>query len=518
VTTGADEEARARALYLEVDYPGSIKAHERALAAYREEGDALGAARTARVLAWLHLNLYGDMALAGGWLARAERLLEEADADTVERGWAEVVHAILEPYGESRDRRLECALELARRYGDADLEFAALSRIAEDRIAAGRIDEGMRLFDESLTAVCTGEIEDIEVVESVFCGMFVACEQLQDVARAERWLQAADELVRRHNQVAVGAFCRAHYGGILTAAGRWEEAETELGEAARMFEGGYEGSQAMVLARLADLRVRQGRLEEAAVLLEGIDQRLDATRPLAALHLAHGRTALAREAIDRGLADSRTHAAAAGPLLALLVDVCLAEDDVAGAEDAVDRLSSHADSHRSPYLEACAALAEGKLCLATGSGDAKACLRDALSAFSRAQMPVELARARLELARAAAEEQPEVAVAEARAALDAFDGRRASRDADAAAALLRSLGAPGRRAPKRREPLTKREAEVLELLALGLSNPEIAERLVISTKTAEHHVGHILSKLDLRSRAEAAAYATRASGGKPGTE
>jgi DNA-binding NarL/FixJ family response regulator len=41
---------------------------------------------------------------------------------------------------------------------------------------------------------------------------------------------------------------------------------------------------------------------------------------------------------------------------------------------------------------------------------------------------------------------------------------------------------------------------------------------VISTKTAEHHVGHILSKLDLRNRAEAAAYATRASGGKPGTQ
>jgi DNA-binding NarL/FixJ family response regulator len=68
------------------------------------------------------------------------------------------------------------------------------------------------------------------------------------------------------------------------------------------------------------------------------------------------------------------------------------------------------------------------------------------------------------------------------------------------------------------EPLTKRESEVLELLGLGLSNPEIAARLVISTKTAEHHVGHILSKLDLRNRSEAAAYATRASGGKPGTQ
>jgi ATP/maltotriose-dependent transcriptional regulator MalT len=518
VETGAELEAAARSLYLEVDYPGSIKAHERALAAYRDEGDALSAARTARVLAWLHLNLYGDWALAGGWLARAERLLEGAGKDTVERGWAEVVHAIMEPHGEQRQARLGVALELGRRFSDTELEFAALSRIGEDLVAAGRVEEGMLLFDESLTAVCSGEIEDLEVVESVFCGMFLACEQVQDVARAEQWLRAADELVKRRNLVAIGAFCRAHYGGILTAAGRWEEAEAELDEAARMFAGGYEGSRAMVLARLADLRVRQGRLEEAAVLLEGLDQRSDAARPLAALHLARGETTLARELIEHTLAEASARAPGTGGMLALLVDVRLDEGDVDEAAEAAERLSSLASQQDSPYLEACAALAHGKVCLAADTGDAKACLRDALGAFSRAQMPVEMARARLELAKAAAEEQPEVAVAEAKAALDAFERRRASRDADAAAALLRSLGAPGRPAPKRRAPLTKREGEVLELVGLGLSNPEIAERLVISPRTAEHHVGSILSKLGLRNRAEVAAYAARATGQRPGTQ
>ena len=57
--------------------------------------------------------------------------------------------------------------------------------------------------------------------------------------------------------------------------------------------------------------------------------------------------------------------------------------------------------------------------------------------------------------------------------------------------------------------LTTREVEVLALLANGLRNAEIAERLVVSTKTIDHHVSAILRKLNVRTRGEAASTASR---------
>jgi DNA-binding NarL/FixJ family response regulator len=129
--------------------------------------------------------------------------------------------------------------------------------------------------------------------------------------------------------------------------------------------------------------------------------------------------------------------------------------------------------------------------------------------FSGLGLALEAAQARFALAGALGLHARAAAAVEARHALETFERLGAIRDADAAAAFLRDLGAPARTFPRRFGALTRRETEVLSLLAEGCSNAAIAQRLYISRRTAEHHVAHILAKLGLRNRAEAAAYALR---------
>jgi len=157
-------------------------------------------------------------------------------------------------------------------------------------------------------------------------------------------------------------------------------------------------------------------------------------------------------------------------------------------------------------------MASGRVALAGGDNDgATARLRSGIDLLARLDLPLDAAELTLTLARAHASGAPRLAVAEAQSALTAFDDLGATALADSAAALLRSLGAAGQRRPRTDDTLTKREREVMRLVATGMSNPEIARRLFISPKTVAHHVSGGLAKLGLRNRAEVAAYWSRTS-------
>jgi DNA-binding CsgD family transcriptional regulator len=496
----------SRALHFQGDYERAIELTERAFTAYRDSDRLEEAADRARWLAFLHGTINSNMAAASGWMARAESLLKDAE-ECAAHGWLALDRAPLTDDATEREQLAAAALAIARRHGDAALEYDALALLGQAYVASGRVAEGMKLIDEAMTAVSTGEVAGVVAVSDILCRLLGACELALDVTRAEQWMSVAGRFDAWSDFVS--PTCRSHYGGILIGVGRWAEAEAELLAAIRTFEKSYRAMTGSPLVKLADLRVKQGRFEEAQRLLEGNDFHPIARRALATVALARGELALAEELVGLCLEGESPSDPACAPALELLGQIHLARDDVAAAGDALERLAGLATGSGDDRASAYADLAAGRVQAARGDERASAQLQSALERFAKLDLPLEAGRAQHQLAKAIAPAAPEAAAREARAALRTFERIGAGGDVDATAALLRELGAPGRAWPKRYGPLTKRETEVLALLATGCSNAEIAERLYISKRTAEHHVASILSKLDLRSRAEAAAYAVR---------
>ena len=494
-----------RALHFEGEYARAIAVTEQAFAAYSAEGRLEEAAERARWLAFLHGAVRANMAAAAGWMARAEALLERTD-ESAGHGWLLVDQAPFTDDPRAQEQLAQAALAIARRFGDADLEYDAMALLGNAYVATDRVAEGMRLLDRAMTAVSCGEVRGIVAVGDIVCRLLSACESALDVTRAEQWMSLAGDFEAWRDWVS--PVCRDHYGGILVAVGRWDEAEEHLGAAIHTFARSYRLMHESPLVKLADLRVRQGRLDEARRLVEGHESHPTARRALAAIALATGETDLAEELARLCLEAQAPVDPVCAAALDLLVRIRLARQDTTAAAEARDRLDALATRSGDQRARAFADLAGGMVASATGE-PATAALQEAVRRFAALDLPFEAARAQLELARALTREGSAAAAMEARAALREFERLGARADADAAAALLRELGV-GRGGPRSSGPLTRREEDVLGLLADGCSNAEIAERLVISRRTAEHHVASILSKLDLGNRAEATAYALRA--------
>ena len=383
----------------------------------------------------------------------------------------------------------------------------------------GEVEAGTSDLDESMTASSAGESSDPQCVAHAYCCLLEAADLLGDPDRFAQWTSATAQLageeglgpLERFGSTSYGnlsAFCGSCCGGAYLVTGRLDDAEKELLRAIADLEAsGLESRCVHPVTQLAELRVLQGRYEEARALLEPYEDLPESVRPLAVLELALGEPAVAEARLQRRLGELEGVAVGAFPLLSVLVDAQIAAGDPAAAGEAVELMRSVATLTGSKRHLGEALLSEGKVASARGQDGAVDLLRGAARTLSQALLALPACRARMALARALVDRDRPVAITEARAALAAFDRLGAVPDADDAAAFLRDLGVKGRTGPKNMELLTKREKEVLRLIAQGLSNPEIAARLFISVKTAGHHVSNILSKLGLRSRTEAAAYA-----------
>jgi DNA-binding CsgD family transcriptional regulator len=501
------------ALWFIGDLQGSLAAREQAYAELRREGDTCAAAAIALWLAVEHES----SSVSNGWFRRADRLLagEPLCREHVE---LEVLRGRHAANAVEARAHYERAAEIGRGFGDPDAEIRGLTQVGVLAVAEGSIEEGMSILDECMAAALGGELRDPWMIGGAACQMLVACDRIADYKRAAEWCRVVVDFTERRRYTPLAAWCRTIYAGVLITTGEWDRAERELLAALETYEDVHAEHRIYALGVLADLRVRQGRFEEAAELVAGHEEHGLALPAVAALHLARGEGDVAAARLARRLEAVGGDASHAAALLPLLVRALLAAGDVDGAAAASDRLAKLGRPEGRENLSALALLARGRIGRVSGDDSAAIELQEAAERLGRLGMPLEEARARLELARALGASQADLAVASARAALKAFERLGALRDADEAAECLRALGASGRSAPRQRQTLTKREDEVLALLGRGLSNAEIAARLVISPKTAEHHVGRILSKLGLRGRAEAAAYAVRASAERSGAK
>lgn len=478
---------------------------------FKNQGAIRRAARIAMWLAREHVFLNDNHSAMKGWFARAERLLADIEPGP-EHGWLNLLRASMLAGAETLIQVTQQTLQVAQEFKDSSLEILSLAFQGVARVTLGQVNDGMAAIDEAMAAVTGGELDDFMTISEVFCLTLSACEMAGDLPRTEHWCQAASEFARRRACPFLSAYCRTTYGSLLTQMGRWDAAETALREAIHTFEAGHRALRVHAILKLADLRVCQGRLEEAEVLLTGYEDNSAAVVPLARLYLARGEPELARRLLEQATDSAPSPVIQHAPLLALLVDVVLAQGDLAAAREIVARLAHVAVQSRSEFLLAQVDIAQGHIQRVANQPDAIDYYHRALKHLQSYEHCLLAARTRLEMAYLLRETDKTGAVMWAQAACASFERMGAVRDADEAQKLLRELGIPGRSGPRSMGLLTPRETEVLTLISGGLTNPEIAARLFLSVKTVEHHVSQILGKLGVRSRLEAVALATKHGG------
>jgi len=495
-----------------------FETRQRAYGLYRRRGDACSAGRLATLLGIDYYQFRGEAAIGNGWFRRAHRLLEELPP-AAEHGWLWIWEgqiALLVGNDPATARRLGCeAAELGRSLGLVDVEMTGLGLEGLALVTEGEIAAGMARLDEATTAAVGGEMSVPNAIGATCCYLIYACERVRDFDRAAQWCDKVQEFCREVRWSSLFALCRTHHASVLLWQGAWSEAEAELEAATRELEATRPGNVANGIVRLAELRRRQGRMDDAQALLERVRFSPHALFGLAALALDRGNAADALDLVHRFLRhlpqENRTDRAAAFEL-AVRAQSALGRTDDAHA--AVLELEVLADALATDPMRASVALAHGVLVAAEGdSPAARRHLEDAVDLFERAGAPFEAACARLELGDVLAGlGRRDLALHEAHAAHQALSSMGAALEAGRAVALLGNLGEPTPTRRGRGESvfgLSARELEVLGLVAQGLSNQRIAAALVLSEHTVRRHVANILRKLDVPSRAAAAALAAR---------
>jgi DNA-binding CsgD family transcriptional regulator len=396
------------------------------------------------------------------------------------------------------------AVALGRRFGDADLLAMALTVQGRALVRSAHVSEGVALLDEAVALVLTGEVSPAVAGLALTAAVDTGDEAFE-LARWDEWTRGLARWCDRQ-QGLVAFRCRslALRAAVQRRRGRWDAA-LELAE--RACDPAFAGLAPMAAAAARDEQGEVWRLRgdpRAAIAYRQAGALgLDPQPGIALLRLAEGDTAAALSMLDRALGEAQTRLERAR-LLPARVEVLLAAGEHPAAADTAGELELIAGDHATAVLEAAARQASAAVALAEGDASvALSSARQACRVWRHFALTYEEAQARV-LVAACCRTLGDDATAdfELEAACELFAGLGAK----PALAQARFALGPTSRAEY---GLTRRELEVLELLASGLTNRAIAERLHVTTRTVDTHVSRILSKLGVPTRAAATAFAHR---------
>jgi DNA-binding CsgD family transcriptional regulator len=479
---------------------------ERAHQAYAATGEPLRAARLAVYLG-INLAILGDMARAGGWLARAQRLVEQQGTECAEQGYlllpVAARHDAAGDYEAAHTAAAEAAA-IGERFRDRDLFALGTHLQGNTLIKQGRVVEAFRLLDEAMLTAIGGELSPI-ITGVVYCGAIAGCEEAYELRRAHEW---TDALARwwegQPDMVAFTGRCLAHRAEILQLHGDWPRALDEARRARERCERAMNRVAAGQAAyQQAEVLRRQGELASAEAAYREANALGREPQPgLALLRLAQGDADGAAAGIRRALAET-IEPLRRSRLLPAHAEIMVAAGDLEEARNACRELGEIAAAYPSAMLEAIAAHEQGSVELAAGDArGALVSLRRAWQIWQELEAPYEVSRTRVLLGLACRELGDEdSATLELEAARAAFEELGARPELARVDALVRSGDAGDTHG------LTARELEVLRLVAAGKTNREIAGVLVLSEHTIARHVQNILTKLRVSSRTAATKFA-----------
>lgn len=491
----------------------ALDAFRRAHQAFREEGDVGQAVLCAFWIGYV-LMMSGGPAEAMGWWTRGQRLLDDVGQERVERGYL-LIPAALRNLSEGNPRAAyDVSGEIwaiADRFGDPDL--LALSTLGQGQALAklGEVDRGLTMLDDAMVAVTAGDTSPA-VTGIIYCAVLIACRDVFDLRRAQEWTAAFGRWC--DDQQGLRPYrgqCLIHRSEIMQLHGEWSEAIDEVGQAcAHLSDPPGDPVLGMAQYQMGELLRLRGEFAHAEDAYQRAGERGHHVHPgLALLRLAQGRLDDAVAAIRRVVAESEGDRTERARILSAFITIMLAADDVDAARTATEELEQLAADFGAVYLHAVAASARGAVALADGDAHrACASFREAWRAWQELDAPYEAAEVRLSMAKACRELRDHDT-----AEMELSAARRTFEKLAAAPALAVAMGLSGTTADTADTKdatdatLTRRELDVMRLVASGASNRDIARALSISEKTVARHLSNMFGKLGVTSRSGVTAYA-----------